>query len=45
MCSVLMENLQAYRARFDANTAAANLRPAASGELRDKPTLVGSVPH
>jgi soluble lytic murein transglycosylase len=41
----VMENLQAYRARFDANTAAANLHPAASVELRDKPTLVGSVPH
>jgi soluble lytic murein transglycosylase len=41
----VMENLQAYRARFDASTAAANLHPAASVELRDKPTLVGSVPH
>ena len=41
----VMENLQAYRARFDANTAAADLHPAASVELRDKPTLVGSVPR
>jgi hypothetical protein len=41
----VMENLQAYRARFDANTAAPNLHPAASVELRDKPTLVDSIPH
>ena len=40
-----MENLQAYRARFDANAAASNLHPAASVELRDKPTLVDSIPH
>ena len=42
----VMENLQAYRARFlDANAAAPNLHPAASVELRDKPTLVDSIPH
>ena len=41
----VMENLQAYRARFDANAAASNLHPAASVELRDKPTLVNSIPH
>jgi soluble lytic murein transglycosylase len=41
----VMENLQAYRARFDANTAAPDLHPAASVELRDKPTLVNSIPH
>ena len=41
----VMENLQAYRARFDANTAAPDLHPAASVELRDKPTLVDSIPH
>jgi soluble lytic murein transglycosylase len=41
----VMENLQAYRARFDANAAAPNLHPAASVELRDKPTLVNSIPH
>jgi hypothetical protein len=41
-----MENLQAYRARFsDANAAAPNLHPAASVELRNKPTLVDSIPH
>jgi hypothetical protein len=39
-----MENLQAYRARFDANTAVPDL-PAASVDLRDKPTLVDSIPH
>ena len=36
----VMENLQAYRARFDANTAVPDLHPAASVDLRDKPTLV-----
>jgi soluble lytic murein transglycosylase len=42
----VMENLQAYRARFsDANAAAPNLHPAASVELRNKPTLVDSIPH
>jgi soluble lytic murein transglycosylase len=42
----VMENLQAYRARFsDANAAAPNLHPAASVELRNKPTLVNSIPH
>jgi len=40
----VMENLQAYRARFDANTAVPDL-PAASVDLRDKPTLVDSIPH
>ena len=41
----VMENLQAYRARFDANAAVPDLHPAASVELRDKPTLVDSIPH
>ena len=41
----VMENLQAYRARFDANTAVPDLHPAASVDLRDKPTLVDSIPH
>jgi soluble lytic murein transglycosylase len=41
----VMENLQAYRARFDANTVVLDLYPAASVELRDKPTLVDSIPH
>jgi soluble lytic murein transglycosylase len=41
----VMENLQAYRARFDADAAAPNLHPAASVELRDKPALVDSIPH
>ena len=41
----VMENLQAYRARFDANTAVPDLHPAASVDLRDKPTLVNSIPH
>jgi soluble lytic murein transglycosylase len=41
----VIENLQAYRARFDADAAAPNLHPAASVELRDKPTLVDSIPH
>ena len=42
----VMENLQVYRARFfDATAAAPNLHPAASVELRDKPTLVDSIPH
>ena len=40
----VMENLQAYRARFDANTAVPDL-PAASVDLRDKPTLVDSIFH
>ena len=38
----VMENLQAYRARFDANTAALNLHRAESVEVRD--TLVDSIP-
>ena len=41
----VMENFQAYRARFDANTAVPDLHPAASVDLRDKPTLVDSIPH
>jgi soluble lytic murein transglycosylase len=41
----VMENLQAYRARFDADTAVPDLHPAASVDLRDKPTLVDSIPH
>ena len=41
----VMENLRAYRARFDVNAAAPNLHPAASVELRNKPTLVDSIPH
>jgi soluble lytic murein transglycosylase len=41
----VMENLQAYRARFDANTGTSNLHPAASVDLRDTPTLVDSIPH
>jgi soluble lytic murein transglycosylase len=42
----VMENLQAYRARFfDASAAAPNLHPAESVELRNKPTLVDSIPH
>jgi soluble lytic murein transglycosylase len=41
----VMENLQAYRARFDANTAVPDLHPAASVDLRNKPTLVDSIPH
>ena len=36
----VMENLQVYRARFDATATAPNLRPAESVQLRDKPTLV-----
>ena len=41
----VMENFQAYRARFDANTAVPDLHPAASVDLRNKPTLVDSIPH
>jgi hypothetical protein len=42
---VRQKTIQAYRARFDADAAASNLHPAASVELRDKPTLVDSIPH
>jgi soluble lytic murein transglycosylase len=41
----VMENLQAYRARFDATATAPNVHPAESVQLRDKPTLVDSIPH
>ena len=42
----VMENLHAYRARFfEATAATPNVNPAASVELRDKPTLVDSIPH
>src|SRR5262249_23543496 len=41
----VMENLEAYRARFDAKTAAPELDRAASAEVRDEPTLVDSIPH
>jgi soluble lytic murein transglycosylase len=42
----VMENLQAYRARFfDATATAPNVHPAESVQLRDKPTLVDSISH
>ena len=42
----VMENLQAYRARFfDATATAPNEHPAESVQLRDKPTLVDSISH
>ncbi len=41
----VMENVQVYCARFEANAAAPNLHNAASADVRDKPTSVDSIPH